>query len=162
MTINPRIPMSPDELPQQRIYEVVGLPKRPELFDCEVGYGAVPDEFIPKHGPRSPVYLGQVEWAWSPMHNRLDAYYLHRGRKHWLMWIRYFDDNWGKWEWSPVACVSRKGITERQAATHLLIEFWRHDARYRDVDRFHWINEGAFLTVADLSAIGRHVWDENN
>jgi len=30
MTREPKIPMSPSELPQQRIHEVVGLPERPE------------------------------------------------------------------------------------------------------------------------------------
>ena len=25
---------------------------------------------VPKNVPRSLIYLGQVEWAWSPMHNR--------------------------------------------------------------------------------------------
>ena len=99
MIRNPTIPMSPEELPQQRIYEVVDLPVRPEPFDCLVGYGGVPDDIVSKHAPRSPLYLCQVEWAWSPMHNWLDAYYLHRGRSHWILWTRYWDDNWGKWEW---------------------------------------------------------------
>lgn len=66
MTREPKIPMSPEALPQQRIHEVVGLPDRPEPFDCHVGYGAVPADVIPKSGPRSPEYLAQVEWAWSP------------------------------------------------------------------------------------------------
>jgi hypothetical protein len=38
MTREPKIPMSPTELPQQRIHEVIDLPKRPEPFDCDVCY----------------------------------------------------------------------------------------------------------------------------
>jgi hypothetical protein len=158
MISNPKIPMSPDDLPQQRIHEVVDLPDRPEQFDCLVGYGAVPDDVVPKNGPSSPTYLGQVEWAWSPAHNRLDAYYLHRGRKHWMLWSRYWDDNWGKWEWAAVACVAKNEASQRQAAVHLLIEFWKEEARESDVDHFHWINEGGFLAIAELSAIAREVW----
>ena len=159
MTREPKIPMSPTELPQQRIHEIVGLPERPEPFDCLVGYGAVSGDIIPKSGPRSPEYLAQVEWAWSPMHNRLDAYYLHSGRKHWLLWSRYWDDNWGKWEWTVVGCVGKKGVSERQAAVYLLVEFWKEEAEENGVDQFHWINEHGFLTVAELAAIAREVWD---
>ena len=82
MTREPKIPMSPEELPQQRIHEVVALPKRPEEFDFKVGYELVPYGELPKNAPIKSTYLCQVEWAWSPAHNRLDAYYLHRGRTH--------------------------------------------------------------------------------
>ena len=160
MTSEPKIPMSPEELPQQRIHEVVALPKRPEPFDCLVGYGVVSDDIIPKSGPRSPEYLAQVEWAWSPMHIRLDAYYLHSGRKHWLLWSRYWDDNWGKWGWTVVGCVGKKGVSERQAAVYLLVEFWKEEAEKSDVDQFHWINEDGYLSIADLAAIARVVWGE--
>ena len=76
---NPIIPMKPEQLPQQRVYEVLTLPQRPESFHCRAGHGEVPEEAVPKKGPRAAIYLGQVEWAWSPMHNSLECYYLHRG-----------------------------------------------------------------------------------
>jgi hypothetical protein len=158
MTKQPTIPMSPEALPQQRIHEVVSLPERPEPFDCHVGYSAVPSEAIPKSGPRSPIYLAQVEWAFSPMHIRLDTYYLHSGRRHWLLWSRSWDDNWGKWDWTAVACVGKKGVSEHQAAVHLLIEFWKEEAEESDVDQFHWINEAEYLSVAELAAVARVVW----
>ena len=37
MTNAPHIPMSPTELPQQRIHEVLEFAERPEPFDCIVG-----------------------------------------------------------------------------------------------------------------------------
>lgn len=159
MTCEPNIPMSPDQLPQQRIHEIVALPERPDPFDCHVGYGAVPADVIPKSSkPRSPIYLAQVEWAWSPMHNRIDAYYLHRGRTHWVLWSRYYDDNWGRWNWVAVACSHRRGVSEHQAAVYLLIELWKAEAADSGVDQFHWLNESDFLSVAELMAIAREVW----
>ena len=160
MVTDPKIPMSPTQLPQQRIHEVVDLPERPDPFDCIVGYGAVPDDIIPKQVSRWAIYLCQVEWAWSPMHNRLDAYYLHSGRKHWLLWNRYWDDNWGKWEWIVAASVAKKGMSERQAAVHLLIDFWKEEAEENYVDHYHWINEDAYISVAELAAIAREVWGD--
>lgn len=151
--------MLPQERPHQRIHEVVELGPRPEGFEPIIGYGAVPDELLPKGGPRNAAYLGQVEWAWSPAHCRLDAYYVHRGRTHWVLWTRYWDDNWGRWEWLAAAAVARRGITERQAAVHLLIDAWRAERSDGSLDHFHWINEDGLLSVADLMAIGRAVWD---
>ena len=104
------------------------------------------------------LYLCQVEWAWSPAHNRLDAYYLHRGLTHWVLWSKYWDDNWMKWEQVAVGCVPHRGVTQKQAAVYLLLEFWAFDAKESDVDHYHWINEGAYLSVADLMSIAREVW----
>ena len=160
MTRKPTIPMSPDELPQQRIHEVISLPERPSEFSSYVNYGDMPEGTVSKNPPRNAIYLCQVEWAWSPAHNRLDTYYLNRGRTHWSLWSRYLDDNncpW-KWIWVPVGCVPFADWDERTVAIHLLIDFWRFDAKEGDVDQFHWINDTDLLTVADLLAISREVW----
>ena len=158
MTNEPKIPMSPSQLPQQRLYEVVGLPERPERFEFDVGYGCSTTGGMPKTGLKNSTYLCQVEWAWSPMHNRLDAYYLHRGRSEWSLWSKYWDDNWGRWEYVCVGTANRSGVSMKQAAVHLLLEFWKHDAKESDVDEFHWINEEDYLSVSDLGAIARVVW----
>ena len=160
MTRGPRIPMSPSELPQQRIHEVVSLPARPAEFSSYINYGDMPEKTVSQNPPRNAIYLCQVEWAWSPAHNRLDSYYLNKGRTHWSLWSRYFDDNdypW-KWVWVPVGCVSLASADERTAAIHLLIDFWRFDAKEGDVDEFHWINEADYLSIAELAAIARGVW----
>ena len=160
MTREPKIPMSPTELPQQRIHEVVGLPERPKPFNCLAGYGVVPKDVLPEGDPPSPTYLAQVEWAWTPSHNRLDAYYLDKRRSHWVLWSRYWNFDQSDLNWMPVACVGRKGVNQRQAAVHLLIEFWKFDAEENKLDEYHWINEDGYLSVADLEAIARYVWDE--
>ena len=162
MTREPKIPMLPTELPQQRIHEVVSLPARPTEFSSFVNYGDMPEGTVSKNPPRNAIYLCQVEWAWSPAHNRLDSYYLNKGRTHWSLWSRYLDDNgypW-KWIWVPVGCVPLAGLDDRTAATHLLIDFWRFDAKEGDVDQFHWINEDSYLSIAELAAIAREVWGE--
>ena len=155
MTNEPHIPMSPSELPQQRLHEVVGLPKRPEPFDFCVDYNV---RSLPKSTNANSTYLAQVEWAWSPMHNRLDACYVHRGRSDWILWNKYWDDNWGRWGKVAIGTVPRRGVDLNQAAFHLLMEYWKFDAKEGGLDQFHWVNEEGFLDMAELNAIAREVW----
>jgi hypothetical protein len=125
MPKKPSIPMSPSQLPQQRLHEVVELEPWPFAFEPIAGYGQIPPDILPKRTPRNVTYLCQVEWAWTPINDRLDAYYLHSARAHWILWTCYWDDNWGKWEWVPSAYVPRKGVSERLAAIHLMIALWQ-------------------------------------
>jgi len=141
--------MWPEELPQQRVYEVLTLPDRPDPFNWRAGYREVSQEVALKNGPRSPIYLGQVQWAWSPMHDRLDAYYLDKEHRHWILWIRHFAGNW-----YPGACAPHSEASKKQAAVYLLIAFWQA----HDCGNFHWINEANYLSVAELQAIAREVW----
>jgi hypothetical protein len=161
MTIEPKIPMSAEELPQQRIHEVVDIDPMPEQFDCTVGYGAVPADAQAGEEPLSPTHLGQVEWAWTPSHNRLDAYYLDKTRSHWVLWTGSWNFDKSEFSWHAIACVRRQGITQRQAAVHLLIAFWRYDALENKLDEYHWINDKGYLSVADLSAVARCVWADD-
>jgi len=43
------------------------------------------------------VSIDQVEWAWGRRNERVDAYYIHRGRTFWVLWIYAYDDNWSVW-----------------------------------------------------------------
>ena len=95
------------------------------------------------------------------MNNRIDAYYLHKGRTHWSLWSRYWDDNWDQWSDMAIGCVPRRGVSEHQAAVYLLLEFWRDEATDNSLDKFHWINEDDFLSIPDLAAIARIVWGES-
>jgi len=155
----PTIPMSPDQLPQQRVYEVVGLPERPVPFDAIADYG-LPEGTACKGRPRGARFLCQVEWAWSPMHNRISAYYLNRGRTHWSVWI--FDprahEPSGDPRWVPVACVPRAQATGHEAAVHLLLEAWMMEKACLGLDAFHWISAADTLRVAELHAIATRVW----
>lgn len=79
---DPVVPLSPSLLPQQRLYEVKTLPQWPSGVQPVVGY---PDELgvpdLPKRRSRHTVCLCQAEWAWTPHHDRLGAYYVARGRR---------------------------------------------------------------------------------
>ena len=157
MVEKPNIPMSPSQLPKQRIVPVAALPGRPEPFDSVVGYGKKPRGVGLRDGPKKPTYLGQVEWAWSSMHERIDAYYLHRGRTHWMLWRRYFDDNEGNWYWDSAGYVPRDQATAREAAVHLLADFWRFEKR-KGQERYGWINETGELSSSVMRSITLQVW----
>ncbi len=156
----PRIPMCPEALPRQRLSLVVPLLPRPAGFAgaTEPPDGALP----PENMPRSARYIGQVEWAWSPVNARIDAYYLstNRARTHWFLWLRLYDDNWGRWEEPQIyAHAPRQNVGARVAAIYLLLDAWSANIAEYELDRFHWINEAAFLSVEEIIAIGRIAWD---
>ena len=153
--------MSASQLPQQRVFAVADLGERPEPFDSVVGYGEQPSSVELPNGPLKPRYLGQVEWAWSPANARVDAYYLHKGRHYWMLWIRSYDDNWEEWNWSPVGYVPRRQASRREAAVHLLIDFWRFEKAQHHREHYHWINETDELGTSDFRTIGMLVWPED-
>lgn len=159
MSAAPRIPMRVEELPQQRVTLVVSLPARPEGF---AGLATPPASTRPPaRMPASARYIGQVEWAWSPVNTRIDAYYLstNRARTHWFLWLRLFDDNYGRWDAPQIyACALKGKVDSTVAATYLLMDAWSADARQIELDRFHWINKACLLSVEELGAIGRVVW----
>ena len=166
--------MHPDELPQQKMYEVVELPKQPLDFQatCLMRCGSrddsndyewsVPEHELPQRFPGVATFLAQIEWADDPSHTRLDAYYIcsNRRRTHWFLWIRSPDDN--AWEsrinsflyaYCPCGKVNRK-----TAAIRLLLHAWRYEAAESKRDRFDWINGAGLLTVSEVHAIARAVW----
>ena len=150
--------MSPSSLPQQRI---VGRPdafERPDPFESVIGVDEKPPGVRYPRGPHSPEYLGQVEWTWNPM--RVVAYYLHQGRRHWVLWEYWYDDNWERWEWTSMGYVPRAQASRREAAIHLMIDCWREGRFRHNLDHYHWINETAYLSAGDWRMVGLSVWPE--
>ncbi len=133
-------------------------PVRPSGWSAKVG---APDGHIgPTEKPHSARHLGQVEWSWSPMHSRLDAYYLSldRSRTRWLLWLRPFDDNWGRWE--PAAVVAhapRARLAAEVAGKLLLMDYWTSMAA-QGTGRFHRINEPGIFDAAELRELARTAW----
>lgn len=76
----------------------------------------------------------------------------------WSLWNQYLDDSEGGWGRIAAGCVRKSNVTARQGAVHLLMEFWKEQLEDGDLDQFHWINERAYLSVADLMSIAREVW----
>lgn len=157
----PSIPKSPSQLPPQRIVQIADLPERPAPFDAVVGWGKKPAGVELRNGPREADYLGQVEWAWSPMNGRVDAYYLSRSRSYWILWTKWYDDNWGRWEWLALGHVPRKQASRMEAAVNLLVDFWRMEREKTELDHFHWLNDEGDLDASQWRTIGFMVWPPN-
>jgi hypothetical protein len=47
---------------------------------------------------RNATFLCTLEWTWTPANERQESYYLTASRKHWNLWIKRYDDNYGRWE----------------------------------------------------------------
>ncbi len=156
------IPMSSVELPQQRLYEVKALPILPAGYSVEItGYETqhtLPG--IPKKPTKKSISLAQVEWAWSPMHARIDGYQVHQSKEHWLLWCGGPDDNVcpNTFNWFAVACMPVKGVSQADAGIHLLSAFWNFEAGSRSLDQYHWINHCGILSVSDIQSIAEEVW----
>jgi hypothetical protein len=159
------IPMSPAELPQQKLYEVKGLPILPD--GCAVEIMNYEREHtltgIPKKPTKKSIPLGQIEWSWSPMNARVDSYELHKGKEHWLLWCGGPDDNASTYisNWYAAACIAVKGVSQEQAAVHLLLAFWEYETACMSLDRYHWINWSGALSVSDIQSIANEVWPED-
>ena len=157
----PKIVMDLEQLPQQRLQAVVELPERPTGFKSYCEYiDPMPEKDCPKGSPRKVEFLGSVEWAWSPMNSRWDAYFLNPRGNYRLLWTRYLDDNeWPpKWRWNLYAWGLKKGVSEKESAVYLLADAWAAEAQESDLDHFHLINDPGLLTIPELCAIGRWVW----
>ena len=162
MARKPHIPMLPTELPQQRLYLVKGLPDRPANWSTKFDTEA--EGLAPAAMPRSARYIAQVEWAWSPLHMRIDAYYLSMciHHRHWVLWIKGYDDNWSRWmEPHAVAAGPRAGLSADAAARLILRDYWAN-ARDSELDRFHWQNESGLVDAGDIASIASAVWGEGD
>jgi hypothetical protein len=159
VTRTPPLPMSPDQLPVQRLVEVVDLPSVPDSFAPTVCLFWMPDDILPKRRPRKMTFLGTIEWAWGPMSSRVETYWLHRAKRHWVVWIE--DRDWTNdpdYKWQVAAYVERDGVSAEAAAPHLIAARWQQEQEERELDHFHFVsNEGA-LAVPEWMAIGREVW----
>lgn len=159
----PTIPMSPLDLPSQRIYLVPNYPLEPYGWAVSFDTGA---SHLPKRRPHSARYLGQVEWSWSPMHSRIDAYHLslNSARSAWVLWLSFFDDqSWKFVDTHIAAWAPRKGMQGADAAVLLIEAFWRREKNdITELDHFHWVGQEGLLTAAVFKEIGRKVWDDSD
>ena len=157
--------MSYRDLPQQRLYQVTGLPDfsgLPLPTQSESGSGG-----IPRAMPESAQFICQAEWAWSPMHNRIENYYLSSSQadSRWILWVSYFDDSELPWHWETyedVYVIDQAGIPEVVASIWLLKRYWELARDDEYIDEFHWIGSEGLLEISDLKAIARIVWQESS
>lgn len=64
--------MSPEQLPQQRVAAVITVPEKPSGLIIRQRYEQPKLLDAPKRSPRNVELICSAEWAWSPMHNRID------------------------------------------------------------------------------------------
>lgn len=151
----PTIPMHPSQLPQQRLRLVHDMPPEDPALDVAVS-DVWPDG--PKRIGRTARKVCQVEWAWSPMHSRIDAYVLSHDRRHWFLWKQWFDDDEDRWATRLAARCRRGGLSAEDAAMILLAALLDELRRDEHLDHFHWINNTGLLDVGQIDAVARHVW----
>jgi len=159
------IAMSSGQFPQQRIYPVMELPARPEAFKVYYEYeDEMPIELRPNEMPRSATYIGTAEWAWSPMNNRLDGYFIstNRQRSYWILWAMMLNDEGfiPKWEGQILTYGPKRGADKKTAALYLIKDLWCYEKNEYSLDHFHILDNVGLLTVAEFMAIGRAVWPE--
>jgi hypothetical protein len=123
------------------------------------------DEFAalePATMPRSARYVAQVEWAWSPMHMRIDAYYISMDRLHrrWVLWNKPYDDNWGCWSEPHIMAAALRCSLDVEIAAKLLVLHAWSAGRETGLGRFHWVNEEGLLASGELNEIASIVWDD--
>jgi hypothetical protein len=155
----PPLPLTPAHLPQQRLVEVVAMPPRPASFDPVACLFWMPDDILPRRRPRRMTCLGTVEWAWAPGASRIETYWLHRARRHWVVWIQ--DRDWlndPDYRWQVAAYAPRRGVDPVAAAAHLVAARWEEERDDRSLDHFHMISSEGLLDVALWRAVGRAVW----
>jgi hypothetical protein len=113
---------------------------------------------------RTTSFLCKLEWSWSPMNERMESYYLQRRRKHWVLWIKRYDDNWQKWD-APIAIARCPRVDEdhKAAAMILLAGSFTEEIRQYDneLDRYT-INDTGSLSMEDLDAVADSVWGKES
>ena len=153
-----KIPMSPEERPDQNSSSGIVIPDCPDYFLNSCSHFI--DDDNKKRAPRNAVFLGSVEWAWSPFHSRIDNYYLSSRKPYWLLWNHWLDDNDGgyPWYWTIYNQGLKKNVDMKTAAIHLIMDTWQYD----QVDHFHWVNNEGLLSADEFYAMGKIVWSGKN
>jgi hypothetical protein len=154
--------MSPEQLPQQRIVEVITLPSAPAGLEIVTDWRELADLPIDEDTPVSETFLVALEWAWSPMHNRLQGFSLERHDSgYWLLWSYFVDfvEN-DEHPWVLSAACRQEGLDERTAAIHLLTAALIEGKEVDYLDHYHWIADSGLITPADMREIGLRVWSE--
>ena len=143
------------------------LPKRPEPFNFQVGWGELPEGVLPKNGiPRSSSHIATVYWSWSPSNDLKANYYISKSNSgnHWVLWFVYddneeVDEGFQKSEWQSAGCVENADICERAAAIYLLLELWKWEATGdSELDRFHEVDSVTLISIEELDEIADVVW----
>jgi hypothetical protein len=113
---------------------------------------------------KTAVFLCTIEWRWSLYNNRMESYFLQRSRWHWILWEKYYDDNWGRWEkpFAKARCPRTDPNLEKDIAITLLAAVLREEIRHYDSDpgRFD-VSEAGLLDIEELNIVADTVWERH-
>lgn len=177
-TTHKQVAMSPEDLPRQRMFQLVDLPEPHAGFECLVG------ERLASLGPLESggedKFIVQAEWAWSPMHGRISNWEIgpDGSGDYWLLWCsgptgEYEPAEWCNpgeeqavemepvWDSTLVAACHRQALPDQEAAILLLFQAW-HDERlgFMELDRPHFYGAVGLLAIDVIRSIEIRVWGE--
>ena len=154
------VPILSEQIPHQRLNEVVTLPEKPANFQVNVDYDVPLKKNRPVGSPRKLIYVCGVEWAWSPAHNRMDHYYLNLKPNHFYLWNHFLNDQdipW-KWEWSFLSYAPRCQGDLKTISIYMILDFWKKELKFHGLDHYHFIGNTGLLNVEDIQAVAREIW----
>ena len=168
--IRPPIQTESDDIFPQVQIESYGISPHIQLEMFEENYfptyefGIDPGGELPKKPPRSALLLGGVGWSWSPIHDRMDYYYVSRTRNRrywlWLLWKKY-PDEWEKPAFQIYCLATGAFRSHYEAGREMLKRAWSWDKKELLLNRYHEIIADGALTVTEIEEIAEEVWPEN-
>jgi len=170
--------MSPDELPRQRVFEIVSLPADNEKFQL-LGEARLKD-ICPAQPGYQAALIAQTEWAWSPMHNRVSNWEIGPDETglHWVLWSSYHTDecepaDWcdpdgdedeiqwvAIWESNVVAACAIGELSQWEASIFLLKHVWEDERDSIELDPPHFYGATGVLNIDVLRSIELSVWGD--
>lgn len=150
------------ERPPEHLYLLRGEPERPESLSTTVCWTSSKYPDVPKE-PSQNLYLGSLEWLWSPMHSRIDSYYLSYTDEFWLIYLHELEDGGTPWSWDWRLYAFAPKF---ECQDDLRVGYWMiHDVLLAesclsDLDRFHIIGDEGLLKVSHFTSMSRRIWDE--
>lgn len=150
----------PGEKPIEYLYEVRPIPPRPRGLESVSAWDSTWPSGVPEE-PERVLYLGALEWSWSPAHSRFDSYYLSYTNDYWLIYLHEYSDGMDSyWEWYPYTASPRVDGDVRDIGFWMVHDLLLADARVHEVDRYHIVSAQGLLTVGDFTEIGNLVWND--
>lgn len=148
----------------EHIYPVGDTPERPDHLKTVMRWDM---KRFPEGLPEKPTtvcYLGAIEWAWSPMHSRLDSYYLSYNDDYLLMYLHLLD--YGvrpcTWEWCLYAVATKAAGDARSIGFWMVHDLLKADSNTHELDPFHLISDEGALSVSDFNQIKELAWEEDD
>lgn len=136
-----------------------------ELKDAEILVNVDAEALgLRQRPPADADYLGRVEWAWSPMNNRVDAFWITKPWKTkdiWVLWYGSPDDNsWDEdaWIYAVAAVAKQKFHDAVSAARTMVAARWVADLEELRHGSFHLIYDVDLFEETDFEQIASVVF----